>query len=371
MSLNPARLSALLQRARRDVDLGLLPSCQIALCHRGEVVAHETFGDADPDTRYCLFSATKPFVAAVIWQLIGTGELHVRARVADVVPEFGSTGKQEVTIEQLLLHTAGFPLAPLGPAIWDDRRKRLERMATWRLTSEPGKLYEYHFTSAHWVLAEIIERITGEDYRSAVRKRIAEPLGLRFALGVPPEEQGDLAEIQVVGEEATPDELLSAFGLPTAPPSEAGDAAYLRMNEPSARAVGLPGGGGFARALDVALFYQALLDDTLGIWHPAVLADVTTNVRNSLPDQWYGIPASRTLGLLVGGVDGFASRRGMGNRTSPRSFGHHGAGGQLAWADPATGLSLGYLTNGMDRHVVRMTQRNTEISDLAALCSER
>ena len=51
-----------------------------------------------------------------------------------------------------------------------------------------------------------------------------------------------------------------------------------------------------------------------------------------------------------------------------QAFGHNGAGGQLAWADPATGLSLGYVTNGYDRHEIREPRRGTSIASLAAVC---
>ena len=47
-------------------------------------------------------------------------------------------------------------------------------------------------------------------------------------------------------------------------------------------------------------------------------------------------------------------------------FGHNGAGGQLAWGDPVSGLSLGYCTNGMDRHPMRQARRGVGVSSLAA-----
>lgn len=53
----------------------------------------------------------------------------------------------------------------------------------------------------------------------------------------------------------------------------------------------------------------------------------------------------------------------------PHDDGHNGAGGQLAWGDPATGLSLGYTTNGYDEHEVRQPRRDTAISSLAGLCT--
>jgi CubicO group peptidase (beta-lactamase class C family) len=110
--------------------------------------------------------------------LIGEGKLDVSARVADLIPEFGTNGKEGITVEQVMLHTSGFPQAPLGPPDWYTREGRLEAFGRWRLNWEPGSTYEYHPTSAHWVLAEIIERLAGVDYRVFVRDRILEPLGM-------------------------------------------------------------------------------------------------------------------------------------------------------------------------------------------------
>ena len=75
---------------------------------------------------------------------------------------------------------------------------------------------------------------------------------------------------------------------------------------------------------------------------------------------------ARTLGVIVAGDDGKANIRGLGRTVSPQAFGHNGAGGQLAWADPATGLSLGYVTNGYDRHEIREPRRGTSIASIAA-----
>lgn len=85
----------------------------------------------------------------------------------------------------------------------------------------------------------------------------------------------------------------------------------------------------------------------------------------TLPD-YLGIPANRTLGIVVAGDDGHASLRGFGHTSSPRAFGHNGAGGQVAWADPATGLSFAYLTNGLDAHFLRQWRRSTGLSSRAA-----
>jgi CubicO group peptidase (beta-lactamase class C family) len=81
----------------------------------------------------------------------------------------------------------------------------------------------------------------------------------------------------------------------------------------------------------------------------------------------FGKLVNRGLGIVVAG-DEDMNYRGFGRTNSADAFGHNGAGGQLAWADPATGLSLGYCTNGHDRHAIRQGRRGVAISSLAALC---
>ena len=366
-------LAALIERAHREVDSGLLPSCQLAVAREGRLATWVSIGDAASGSLYIIFSATKALVAGAVWMLIGEGRLDVAARVGDLIPEFATNGKEVVTVEQVMLHTGGFPAAPMGPPEWSDRAARLERFARWRLNWEPGSRYEYHPTSAHWVLAELIERISGLDHRAFVRDRITGPLGLEgLRLGVSVEEQQglDINDLVLTGEPATPEELRAALGIEELPVTEVTPDALLGFNLPEARAVGVPGGGALSTAADLALYYQALLHDPGGLWSPDVLADVTGRVRCTMPD-YLGVPANRSLGLALAGDDGRAHLRGMGHTVSPRAFGHNGAAGQIAWADPETGLSFCYLTNGVDQHQIREARRTTGLASRAGVCVAR
>jgi CubicO group peptidase (beta-lactamase class C family) len=128
----------------------------------------------------------------------------------------------------------------------------------------------------------------------------------------------------------------------------------------------VPGAGAVGSAADVALYYQALLHPPADVFDPAVIADATGNVRNRLMDQLMGCPANRTLGLVVAGDDGHALVRGFGRSAGPRAFGAMGVGGQIAWADPDSGVSFSYLTNGLDVDVAASWKRSAKLAGLAA-----
>ena len=368
-TLDREAMEALVERARREIDEGLLPSCQLAIGFGGEIVADVALGAATTDSRYVIFSCTKALVASAIWLLIGDDRLDPSVRVAAVIPEFATNGKDAVTVEQLLVHTSGFPRAPLGPPDWYSRDARLAQFEHWRLNFEPGSKFEYHPTSAHWVLAEVIDRVAGVDYRDFIRDRILGPLGLsRLALGVDEADQGDVLPVSGRGEPATPDELEAAIGVRELPLGEVTEEVLVALHEPANLALGVPGGGAVSTAADLALFYQALLDDPTNVWAADVRLDGISEIRNRFPDE-RGVPANRTLGLVVAGDDGQSAFRGMGYTVSPATFGHNGAGGQIAWADPISGLSFVYLTNGLDRNVLREWRRTSGIASRAARCA--
>jgi CubicO group peptidase (beta-lactamase class C family) len=75
------------------------------------------------------------------------------------------------------------------------------------------------------------------------------------------------------------------------------------------------------------------------------------------------------LGFETSGDDEKRDMRIGYGATSPGTFGHSGAGGQVAWADPATGLSFVFLTNNFDANFPRQYRREAVLSRLAAECA--
>ena len=332
---SPLDVSALEAAAQDEIASGLV-ACQVAVARKGELVWTASFGAAQPGTRFWIASATKPITAAAVWILMGEGRIDVTRPVADYLPEFGEGGKQDVTVEQVLLMTCGFPEAPMPSEEGRDPERRRARMASWKLEYEPGTRYVYHGMSAHWVLAELIERTSGEAFCDFIEDRVTRPLGLPRLLGIPRDEQGVFAQIAP----GASDETRGAYDY----------AAKIEAGE--------PGGGGLATAQDLALFYQGLLRDPSGIWDPEILTDATSRIRCALPDPMMGMPANRTWGVVIGA--GFGTSWG----DSATAFGWPGVGGQIAFAEPATGVSFAFLQTG-DDDLVSPFVRGIRMSKLA------
>ena len=369
LGLDPVAVATLLARVRREVDEGLLPAVQIAIARHGRIGVMAHYGACGEDSLFCIFSATKAITSAAAWLLLQSGQLNEQERVVDIVPDFAANDKQGVTVEHLFTHTAGFPAAPFRPEDWLDPVRRTARYRQWRLAWPPGSRFEYHPTSTMWVIAEIIERRSGLPYAEFVRQHVTMPLGLTdLVVGV--QQASDHAralDCVHVGNAMTAEEY-RLLGLTAPPVTEVTEEAILNFNIPSNRTIGVPGGGGFATAADLALFYQAMLHGGLEdvcLWSEHTRDNVRRIRTGELRDPFTGKLANRGLGVVLAGDDE-RSFRGFGKTCSALAFGHNGAGGQLAWVDPASGISIGYVTNGHDRNEIRQARRGVAIGSLAA-----
>ncbi|XOV84817.1 MAG: serine hydrolase domain-containing protein [bacterium] len=372
IGLDAQKVTQFLTRVKREVEEGLLPAAQVAIARNGQVGVFESFGAAQPDSLTPIFSATKAITSAAAWLLFQSGDLKEDERVVDIIPEFNTHGKEVVTVEQLFTHTAGFPHAPFKPLQWNNKEERYARFAQWRLSWPPGSRFEYHPSSSMWVIAEIIERRSGLGFTQFVRSKVLDPLLLNdLFVGLPAQQHHRALDCVHSGDALTPEDY-QKMGMPVPPESEVTEDAILNFNTAAVREVGVPGGGGYATAADLALFHQALLHgglDGVELWTPQTLASARRVRTGELTDMMFNKLANRGLGIIISG-DESRSYRGFGKTNSPEAFGHNGAGGQLAWVDPATGLSLAYVTPGHDRNSIRQARRGVAISSLAAqLCA--
>jgi CubicO group peptidase (beta-lactamase class C family) len=356
---DPRRIDLVLERVRLEVESGVLPSAQVAINVAGRQYAFETFGDAAPDTRYVLQSAGRPIVAGVLWKLMSDGLLDIERTVASYIPEFGTNGKDTVTVEQVVTHTGGFPLAPLAYPQMLDRTERLSAFSKWRLTSEPGTALEFHLTSAAWVIGELCERVTGRPIAQYLTEELAGPLGLpSIEIGPSLDRQHNVARFVRTG--ADDGAVINPWG-------------PWYLSQPEILAAGEPSHSLVATASDLAGWYQALMSSSR--WNRDVVTDAL-RVRVTLPvtgerGGTRSVPGNVALFVLVAGDDGL-SRGFLPTACSPQTFGHGGAPCQIGFADPETGLSFAFLTNGYPASGYEQSRvgmnRIINIANLAADC---
>jgi CubicO group peptidase (beta-lactamase class C family) len=385
VGLNADKVQALMDRAQRDILEGILPACQLAIARNGKIAAMKTFGraaqggvdrPATDETLFVSMSATKAITSSALWLLIQEGRISPDDLIVKYVPEYGTNGKETTTIEHLLIHTAGIPVAPGSFKDWGDRTRRLQRFAQWRPDHPPGEKFIYHIHANYWPIAEAIGRVAGKPLGEFVRERIAEPLGLPdLRIGLPRPLQAQMADVSWVGEPAEAEEYRK-LGVtpPRANMGSINEAVVLEMNDPEVRESDFPAGGLITTAGDITLFYQALLNDGQAsdgarIWQSEMLREARRIRSGDLIDPARGMKANRALGIVIAGGDGKANLRGFGRTNSAQAFGHPGFGGQIGWADPATGISFAYLTNGFDRNDLREGRRSVAVCSLAAACA--
>ena len=351
VGIDPARVEILLRRARLEVEHGPLPSAQVAVAGGGRLVAFEACGDATLDSRYILQSVGRTVVAGAVWKLLGEGVLGLDERVADVIPEFATNGKEVVTVHQVLTHTAGFPFAPLGYPKMLHRADRLDAMAKWRLTYEPGTQLQFHLTSAAWVIAELVERRTGlpfDEYLRTADRRAA------WSRVRAPRPGGSIRRGRDRTGRHRPDQRRPT-GRPLGPVVP-GQPRVLAGGEPSHSIVG---SRRRRRACSSRLSSTpASGDPRLSPREPAIHVSM-----RPAGDKFYGGSDRNTnMGLFVT-VSGNEHDDWLPSTGSPRTFGNGGAPCQLGYMDPDTGVSFAFLTNGYPMAGLRLLPARQEPYD--------
>ena len=299
----------------------------------------------EEDTIALVFSAAKGPTATCIHQLVEAGRLDVDLPIGHYWPEFACNGKEQITLRMVLSHQAGLADIP--------GELSLEQVLAWEPVVaaiaaqvpnwEPGTKHGYHARSFGWILGELIRRISGKTAGQYLAEHICTPLDLRYWVGLPPERLPDCATIiPPEGGSNAITELLGADSLTARVMSGPnGLFGYNEMwNRPEVLQAEIPSSNGVGDARSLARFYAALIGEVDGVrlLGPEQLASACEQqVRGPDAVIFY----ETCFGL------GFGLQPSLAPGAGPRSFGHPGAGGALAFADPDAELGFAYVMNAM------------------------
>jgi CubicO group peptidase (beta-lactamase class C family) len=314
-------------------------------------------GLADPDTRRAwqpdtlaiVFSTTKGITAACIARLVERGLIELDAPVARYWPEFAANGKADITVRDVMTHQAGLAEVEgsftLEQVAAGDRV--VEALARQAPQWPPRSRHGYHARSYGWLLGELVRRVTGRRFGAVLASEIAAPLGQERDLfvGLPAEQDGRVARTlpapEPAGDALT---LRLKFMGPDTPlgrvlsgPSGLFDYGEM-WNTRLLRGAEMPSSNGIATARALARVYAALVGPVGGV---RLLQPATVLHFRKL--QVDGPDAVLMLPTRFG--TGFALPPMLGADCPPACFGHPGAGGSLAFADPEQRLGFAYAMN--------------------------
>ena len=343
------------------LEEGVIPGAALLVSHGGELVVERYWGLADrtrdvrasADTLWSIASITKPVTAAAMMACVDRGLLQLDQPLHEVLPEFARQDddrpwRRDVTLRHLVTHTSG--LAGFSRDNLDLRKRRapiddfIKSFLDEEVHFQPGRWHLYSSVGLGLV-AESVGRKTWQGgpsmaaYESFTTGLLRDLGATDFVFRPDDAQQQRIAWVESTGQEGLEWEI--------------GNSRYFRS-------LGFPWGGLYMRARDVLTFVEAFLPHRSGtgplssaateamiaqqVAPPEAPVDVAPAQRDVTWDPTQPPRQSVPWGLGWQ-VKGAAPNDFMGTRAHETAFGHYGASGSIAWADPRAGLAVVLLTN--------------------------
>lgn len=329
-------LPDLLQNA---IDSGGMSAASVRIAQGDRLLFEWTGGRLDwaaksrrirTDDVFLIASITKPMVASAVVTLAEEGRLDLDDSLSKFVAELTRNGKESVTLRHCFTHTSGLPdMVPGNVELRKANAPLRDYVAAAcgaDLLFEPGTGVSYQ-SSGILLLAEAAERITGQRMRNLLAERVLAPCEMKDThLGWRPDSEGRRVSAKVV--------------------HGAGSDGW-NHNSPYWRDLGAPWGGAHSTARDIAALLRTLLRSGEApngerVFGPGTVRMLITDQIASMP----GLPGA--LRRAHGWGLGWRIKKEHDDWPSAipsGAFGHSGATGTLAWADPRSGVIFVLLTN--------------------------
>lgn len=358
-ALNTKVHELLLDQIARGTQIGT----QVAAYQNGELIVDAYAGEMGPedsrpvqaDTLFSSFSTTKGVAATALHILADRGLIEYEQPVTKYWKDFGRNGKEKLTVAQAMSHQGGLHAMPptteecLALLNWENGLRYIEEgVPGW----EPGTATGYHAVTYGWVAGGIIQHATGRHISDVIAEDIAAPLGIgdQMFVGIPDGVEERLASLKTqdppTAEEAAKSpmaQLPKDHDFFKAMPAHMG----YNFNSMEVRKACLPAANGHFSARGLARMYGALANggeiDGVRLVSKERIPLMST-IQVETPDRVLMMPMRKSIGYFNGGnMMGFKTANGPRTTT----FGHAGAGGSIAFADPEVRLSIAVTINRM------------------------
>jgi len=357
-ALNEKVCRLLEDQIKRGIQIGT----QVAAYRGGRLIVDAWAGEMGPqdprrvlpDTLFPSFSTTKGVASTALHILADRGQIQYDAPVSKYWPAFARNGKERITVAQAMSHQAGLHAMPRPMRAdfvcdWDAGLRWIEDGVP---AYEPGTATGYHAITFAWVAGGIIQYATGRHIKDVIQEDIAGPLGAlgEMYVGIPDGVEDRLATLQ----QASPvvDGARSPAAMQIPPDSDFFKAmppdGDFDWNDLRIRRACLPSANGHFTARALARMYGALANGGEVDGVRLVSKERIPQMQRLMTDKpdrvIMGMPMRKSIGFFMGG-----KMNGVHGAMGPResAFGHPGAGGSIAFADPEAGLSIAVTINKM------------------------
>jgi len=346
LGMSVERLARMDQAIQASITKKELPGAVVLVARHGRVAWKKAYGSraVEPqpeamtaDTIFDLASLTKIVATATsIMILIEQGKVRLSDPAIQFIPEMKGGGRDAITIEQLLTHTAGFaPDFDLRER-WSGYDAAIERLYREPLRNPPGARFVYSDIN-YIALGEVVHRVSGQTLDQFASGNIFVPLGmhdtgfnpapeLRPRIAPTEKRRGQMNYLGDSGENAGAQGEQWLRG-------QVHDPTSFRMN-------GVAGHAGlFSTANDLAIFCQMILNG--GVYNGTRILSPMGVATMTRPRAIAENGAARGLGWDVATT--VSSNKG--DLFPLGSFGHTGFTGTSMWIDPASDSFVIFLSN--------------------------
>jgi len=346
VGMSAERLSRMDQVIAESIERKELPGAVVLVARHGRTVWRKAYGARavapqreamTADTIFDLASLTKIVATATsIMILVEQGKVRLGDPLIKFIPEMKGEGRDTITIEQLLTHTAGFPPDFDLRERWTGYDEAMKRLYREPLRNQPGARFVYSDIN-YIALGEVVHRVSGLALDEFARQNIFAPLGMR--------DTGFRPSARLVSRIAPTEKrrgqmnYLGDSGENTGAEGE----QWLRgqVHDPTSfRMGGVAGHAGlFSTADDLAIYSQMILHG--GVYNGVRILSPMAVATMTRPHAVSEDGAARGLGWDIATT--FSSNKG--DLFPLGSFGHTGFTGTSIWIDPATDAFVIFLSN--------------------------
>jgi CubicO group peptidase (beta-lactamase class C family) len=322
IGFDPSRLQRAFDLLRKWTENDQIPAAGICVGRHGKAVEPVFAGRAKDDSLFLVASLSKPVTVTAAMILVERGQITLDDYVASFVPKFADNGKKDVRIRHLMTHTSGLPdMLPDNLQLRQEKKPLaafIESTCRQPLLFEPGTKVTYQSMGTA-MLGEIVHQVSGIVLPEFLAKEVFAPLGMTDCwLGC------DGAKLDRV--------------LPVRLPKGA-TVHEVVWNTSYWLGLGAPWGGLITTPVDYARFCLAMLGGgKLGearVLSPAAARAMASNQLEGMPKMPEEERRCRPWGLGWR-LNWPGHSANFGDLLGPKSFGHWGSTGTLAWCDPET-----------------------------------